>query len=83
MQIDPSTWLTVRQATRQLDLNQSTISRLIATGRLRFLPRTTRDGLGAARLSKQLSSSWRQLQKKGEFFPYCRGPGSLKELHIW
>ncbi len=32
--IDPSTWLTVRQATRLLDVNQSTISRLIATGRL-------------------------------------------------
>lgn len=40
-------------------------------------------GFGAGRLSKESSSSLRQLLKRGESLPYCRGPGSLKLLHIW
>jgi excisionase family DNA binding protein len=34
MQIDVSTWLTVRQVTRQLNLSQPYVSRLILSGRL-------------------------------------------------
>ncbi|HKB48963.1 MAG TPA: hypothetical protein VKC57_14765 [Ktedonobacterales bacterium] len=34
MQIDVSTWLTVRQVTRRLDLSQPYVSRLIGAGRL-------------------------------------------------